>query len=566
MSVGISIQFLSGRYHATPWVNQVNEGVVEWPPSPWRILRALVSAYYRLPTPPERTSLCQLLTCLAEQLPSYVVPQYTTSHTRHYMPIWKEGKATTTKVFDTFIALPGGALSSDAMVKVIWQDVQLSQSQEALLAVLCSQINYLGRAESWAEMQVIDDLNDLRNAAAKCNAFPTSSEEELEPAERDKARVLVPLTTAEMEGFKAAIATLPKPKKSKSFWKAPTDILEALELDIGNLHAQGWNGIPGTRWVTYVIEQISSSEREHPTDTTSRNSKPPTFARFAIASNVLPSLTEAVSVGERFRQALMAWSKDSSAQPAIVFSGRKSDNAVELQNGQDKHNNYLEGQQHAWYLPEVNQQGKIDHIVVYASAGFDLKQAVPALKNLPKVWGSEGFDLQTILVSLGQVEDYATAESQQNGRHCIVGKSRRWRSLTPMVLPRYPRQYRNGDKKYIPNTEFQIDGPEEQALKLLTHIHYLSIPVDNCIKQAEGQWLCLKTLDGRMLVKVKCCEQGVTQYRWQAFGRRRKSGDGRKSLDKGYWLEIEFTEPQYGPIALGYAAHFGLGVFAPVDE
>ena len=32
MSVVISIQFLTGRYHATPWDKQVNEGAVEWPP------------------------------------------------------------------------------------------------------------------------------------------------------------------------------------------------------------------------------------------------------------------------------------------------------------------------------------------------------------------------------------------------------------------------------------------------------------------------------------------------------------------------------------------------------
>jgi len=39
--IAISFKFPAGRYHATPWGRHVNEGAVEWPPSPWRILRAL---------------------------------------------------------------------------------------------------------------------------------------------------------------------------------------------------------------------------------------------------------------------------------------------------------------------------------------------------------------------------------------------------------------------------------------------------------------------------------------------------------------------------------------------
>ncbi|MBD2666702.1 type I-G CRISPR-associated protein Csb2 [Richelia sinica] len=561
MSVVISIQFLTGRYHATPWDHQVNEGVVEWPPSPWRILRALVSAYYRLPQPPTRTELCQLLTCLANCLPSYVVPERTIAHSRHYMPIWKEGKATTTKVFDTFIVLPGGTLSPDAVVKVVWTDVQLNQSQLNLLKQLCRQVSYLGRSESWVEMQVIDDLVLLGNSAAECNAVPAKWEDKPE-IQQEQVKVLVALTDQELEGFKAAIAVLPKPKKGKGKWKAPADILEALELDIGNLHREGWNGIPGSRWEAYIIKSQPKSLHPKFNYSSSINSQLPTFARFALASNVLPNLTEAVSLGERFRQALIAWSKDELQRPASVFSGRKPDTSIQPA---DREELYLKGQQHAWYLPEVNRQGKIDHVVVYAAKGFDFQQAVPALKNLPKVWGDEGFELQTVLISLGRVEDYATDTRQQEGKYRVIGNSRKWRSLTPMVLPRYPKCYSNGQKKFIPNTEFQIDGPEDQALKLLTCLKYLSIP-DNCIKEAESEWLCLKSSDNTPLVKVKCCDSGITQYRWQAFQRRRHHGNGRKSLDHGYWLEVEFAHTKQGPIALGYAAHFGLGVFVPIEE
>jgi len=31
-------------------------------------------------------------------------------------------------------------------------------------------------------------------------------------------------------------------------------------------------------------------------------------------------------------------------------------------------------------------------------------------------------------------------------------------------------------------------------------------------------------------------------------------------------LEIRFAQPVRGPVALGFACHFGLGLFAPVSE
>lgn len=556
MSVGLSIQFLTGRYHATPWDHQVNEGVVEWPPSPWRILRSLVSAYYRLPEQPNRLLMNQLLNKLANHLPSYALPAYTAAHTRHYMPIWKEGKATTTKVFDTFYALPGGAMSSEATIQVRWTEVELSPPEQQLLQTLCQQVSYLGRAESWVEMQVTAEHQD-------CNAKPLNNNEvdvHLEPV-----KVLAPLTVEGLQGFQAALNALPKPKKGKVKWKAPADILEALELDIANLHGQNWNGIPGTRWIAYGLEPIQPLSRR----STLSLPKTPTFARFALSSNVLPKLTEAVSLGERFRQALMAWSKDDAGIAHPIFSGRMLGVSTEDGKGQP-----AEGNQHAWYLPEVNQRGEIDHVVVYAAGGFQ-GRALSALRTLTKVWGTEGFDVQTILVALGRTEHYSS-ERHQPGFSRLIGKGSRWQTLTPIVLPRHPKFDRRWNPKLISGTTFQIDGPEHQTLRLLKLLLQdldRKFSLDGCVEvQCPGDdaadWLGYQREDGKLLVKVRCLNEEagkqLSGYRWQAFQRRRYHGNGSKESDRAYWLEIEFAEPQSGPIALGYAAHFGLGLFVPV--
>ena len=53
------------------------------------------------------------------------------------------------------------------------------------------------------------------------------------------------------------------------------------------------------------------------------------------------------------------------------------------------------------------------------------------------------------------------------------------------------------------------------------------------------------------------------ETRWLAFRRERNNGDGRRAGGMGYGFRIEFPEPVKGPIALGYGAHFGLGLFVP---
>ena len=102
--LAIELGFTAGRYHATPWDRQVNEGAVEWPPSPWRILRALISTWYNKAQDQVDEPTVRSLVEKLSQLPSFYIPQASLGHTRHFMPLFS-GK--TTKIFDTFAALEG---------------------------------------------------------------------------------------------------------------------------------------------------------------------------------------------------------------------------------------------------------------------------------------------------------------------------------------------------------------------------------------------------------------------------------------------------------------------------
>src|ERR1700689_899329 len=44
MPLCISIRFLTGRAHLHHWHAHHSDGKADWPPSPWRLLRALVAA------------------------------------------------------------------------------------------------------------------------------------------------------------------------------------------------------------------------------------------------------------------------------------------------------------------------------------------------------------------------------------------------------------------------------------------------------------------------------------------------------------------------------------------
>ena len=113
--LAIKFEFTANRYHATQWGRHVNEGVPEWPPSPWRLLRAIVATWRRtLPDMPNERVL-PILEALASEYPEFHLPSASTGHTRHYMPNneWnrvRKDYSGSTLVIDSFVAVcPGQA-------------------------------------------------------------------------------------------------------------------------------------------------------------------------------------------------------------------------------------------------------------------------------------------------------------------------------------------------------------------------------------------------------------------------------------------------------------------------
>ncbi len=526
-------RFLAGRLHTTPWGSHVNEGVVEWPPSPWRLLRALLATWHlkatdQIPPPVLRSLVCQL----ASKPPRYQLPDASTGHTRHYMP-FKEGKnEKTTKIFDTFVVV-----GKDTPLLVCW-DVELAPVERLALDTLLTRLAYLGRAESLIEAQLLPAEEIARFRA---DVVPIVADHATD-SDADYIRLLTPLSEATYEAWftdltrtliqTASASSAGKRAKSKkaSAPIAPENLFAALHADTGELQATGWLGEPPGSRLLYYTRPADSLDAKPPTNRQRKASYPgrlPTVARYAIASNVLPRITASLSVSERVHQALLSRFKVSAPPPVLL--------------GRDTNGQPLTGHAHAHVFCESRgNENTISHVSVYASSGFDA-EAQRALRNLGRIWGHGGHDIELVLIDLGWPETFSDS--------ALFKPAKTWESLTPFVPTRHPKTYRDGRPKMSPEG-LQIDSPEHEIRRWLSqHIAAASGGIELPTKIES---LSAPTINGRPL-------------RWHDFNTQRHQGGGTRAHQPARGFRLTFAKEVSGPIALGYASHFGLGLFVPAD-
>ena len=514
--IAIRFRFITGRWHATAWGSHVNEGVPDWPPAPWRIYRALIATWFhKHSTLVNEASIRSLVDALAAALPSYALPTATSVHTRHYMPVNAGTKEQRTKIFDTFVHVaPGEYLT------VLWP-VKLDPAQRELLATLLGSLNYLGRAESLVEAVLLPPNSELPipNTHPITEATPHIADEE-------PIRLLTPMTVQDYTAW-AAERTQDTPK-AKTGKKArqnalPPSLFDALLADTGDLKAAGWSQPPGSRWIDYArpseVFRISPQRQPRPTD------RRPTVARFAIVSVVPPSITQALSLGERFHRALV------SRCPLSVFTGCDADGVP------------LTGHGHTYYFSEADPlRGTVKYLTLFARMGFD-DEAQRALEQLRKTWGYDGPNLQLILLGTGEPEDFVGSKAEQS-RSLPLSSAAIWKSHTPFVPTRHLKTRKNGEPK-LDGCGLAIGSPEHELRRLLQ----------------EGGFPAPLKIEPLTALSI-----GERRIRWLEFQRTRKHGDGRHAAgNSGYGFRITFPSEVTGPIALGYGAHFGLGLFAPLE-
>ncbi|MFB3909511.1 MAG: type I-U CRISPR-associated protein Csb2 [Candidatus Eisenbacteria bacterium] len=396
--IAIELRFPAGRYHATPWGTHVNEMALEWPPSPWRLLRALTSVWLgvscRSDIAQDEPAMRAVLTRLADP-PCFLLPPYTQGHTRHFMPWMKKGPEDRTIVFDGFLAF-----EPHETVRVGWPDVQLSAAEKDRLRRLLSNLTYLGRAESWCEASLLDESEC--SDGLEWTAWPLG-EGEILPEDAEPVRVLC--------------AKQFQPERSLLDWQHP------LHADIGELRRKKMDPRcpPGAAWITYACRTVEA-QRARSTGSIAVRVRP-CMAKYALTGSVLPRVVDSVLVAELARASLQAiFGRTEDGRSSAVFSGKQDDGTP------------FKSHDHAHYLPhDQDGDGRLDALLIYAPAGFGPGE-VEALQSLSVLKRSDwAYPIRVVLAGLG---DQGVDQGE------LTGPARHWRSVTPFVLPRHPK--RNG--------------------------------------------------------------------------------------------------------------------------
>lgn len=497
MDTAIGIRFLAGHYHATPWDQHVNEASVEWPPSPWRLLRSLIAVWHlKFSDAISEAALKSLVDALASGLPSYWLPATSTAHTRQYMPTRKGRGETTTLIFDGFLCVD----RSEELV-IAWPAVQLEDGQRQTLSLLLSGLGYLGRAESWIEARLLDSWK------GEANCEPIEGEAVGEGEEIHVSVAEPPPIYAAWRADQVEALDLDRKRLNvgERLLRAtlPEDLLGALQLDTGSVRDQGWSRHPGMAEVRYRRRAVVRTRRHDPS--------PPgpgtTTVRLALAGKPLPRIEDAIKIGEVVRAALIRRAdyvtpEDGDVPSVITGHGMGPNNCHE----------------HAFYLPgQAEEDGSIDHVIIHAAAGLDVT-SMQAVARLERIWIEEGREWAVVLDAYGAAHDFE--------EHPYLGEGQEWVSATPYLHPWFRKK------------SLDVDGQIRRECR------------ERGLPEPDLERLDAIRVHGRE-------RRPVHFYRFRTRGRRKAVQPDRQ----GSFWRLTFPEPVGGPIALGTYCHFGLGIF-----
>ncbi len=376
MTTTVEVSFPWGQYHGTAWGRHVNEGEVDWPPAPWRILRALYCTWRERAADIPAETVESLLTALADP-PSYRLPPHSASSTRHYYP---DTAHSTDRVIDAFMSL-----ERDAKLLIQWE-ATLSAPQCDSLASILTLLPYLGRSESLCAARLLSidpDPSDGQWVGPVDGSHP------------DSINLLAPLLPLHFES-----------------------LIETTDRMRGN----GRLRPSQSRWVPYDRPSEASTQ---PPFLRRHKRKRPTAVRYAISSAALPSVHLVAVIGQSMRSAAMSKSEATSET-----------DVPPLLAGKDARGERLKDHRHAHYLPfDEDGDGLLDHILVWAPGmegdGLD-ERSLKALLDINHVagrWSRAGVrSLRVAVEAVGAVTDAAPF---------LTGPSRFWRSHTPFAPPRH---------------------------------------------------------------------------------------------------------------------------------
>ena len=549
MAVHLALRFPAGRYHATPWGHHVNEGLIEWPPSPWRILRALLSTGYTAGVwdgddPPETAR--SLFEKLAGSLPAYTLPPAVAAHSRHYMPLARieKGQEKTTLVFDAWLRI-----DSEAKLLAHWPEIELKPEEYALLQALVARLGYMGRSESWVLGRVVD-LGETWKPNCFLEGFDPKPDGAYEQVALLAAKDPLKYDAWREKRIAQALQGLPLPEGKKKPAKAllkkreeaiepyPIDLIDCLQQDTNRLRQYGWSQPPGSRRILY----------RRPADAIEVGA--PKLAPYKPKIEPVEAMLLALNHPNGNENALPHINRTLPQAELLHRSfGKKAPSVL---TGKDRQDRPLRGaHEHAYLLPlDLNGDQHLDHILIWAKRGLDAvaQEAVRTVRRAHmKKEGDE--PLRLALAGKGRLQDFCRLPDPYGDelkRIIAPEPATVWVSRTPFVPPRYLKKNGKNSLENQIRAELASRGLAEPA----SVEQLMPRPAKPHGEAEHASWE--KEDEGKDWHKLR---------HFVFWGQNREP-----PFRCGFAVRIRFDKPVSGPMALGYGSHFGLGLFQIDDE
>lgn len=504
MQIVLQQVFLLGRFHATPWrANPFDDPYGEWPPSPWRLVRAIVARWYqwaREATPVHsQGELNDLVRALCTSRYRFHLPTSARrgSSLRQYFPVefgWhpKEKKKAAMRTYGTSLAQDNYWCVPPTDEGAVWWLLDGDLWTGPLVTTLdrcLDRISYFGRAETFTR---------IRRASDGC---PEPNCDLLEHRGSGSVPVLVPSLDA-----------------SRSDVERVTDDADNVARSIP----------PGAR-VMYALRPARPPARERPEVRLVRPDRQ--LVQLALGWNVAPETRAVVRLTARLRgtvlrELLRIKSGDGAATWSRVDVSIRQ--AVADMFGKDALGKPLTGHRHTEFLAWC-EDGLLTRLLVWRDGRpFDEDEQTAILRaasrELSWAVGSDADAWKVRLVPLDRAVPPPPGFDE--------APARSWESVTPYVPPRH--HLRGGKSRDRESLVAQIR--RELALRGLEWADQVEVG-----QIGSAMWVAVHVPRGQRV-------------------RRTFLGDRR-----GYLLRLSFPQPIAGPLRLGHSSSFGLGLFKPVE-
>ena len=518
MRVILRQTFPLGRFHANPWrVFPFEDPHGEWPPSPWRLLRAILARSHQLER--ERGVRCHawresLVRAFCTGAVSWWLPPFSWRGPglRQYQPATFEWDppSRTRKVKGRRVNIPGektyrptlardnfrvvGTLGDEADdTDAVWWVMDgdaWSAGQLDWLDASLERMTYFGRAEAITEIQRVKE--PPTDVHVNCVLQPTPSS--------GSVPVLAPTAAATLEQVQAV-----------------TD-----DPAVANSTVP-----PGACWLhaKRPARPPVRLPRAAP-----RMPELPRVMQFGIGTRVSPPPKSVVVLTQRFRGRVIreflsgSWRRANAARRAAArfLTGKEADGSP-LRDHRHPHARFG-----ILFDPET---GRAARLLVWRGQPFSDDERRAILKAAEQ-------ELQLSFTKAGTRDPWTVRlvplDSQVPSPAGFGDRAYScWKTVTPYVPPRHVYDRRGRVKAR--------ESPEDQLRVELARQGYDTAGLVIRVDDQAAEWT-------------------------RVHGPRRNREDPTNTERRGYRVLLAFNGPVRGPIALGHSSHFGIGLFVGVDD